>query len=116
MKRRVLMFRKQSHDSIQGICKAGTDVVYLGQPCTVDAKHGGGFVGEMELEIIISVGAHKFFHNLEKDPCRILRHDALSGIQEFIPNGTQSVEAIIHSLGLKVFQQVDDGMGYAEPP
>jgi hypothetical protein len=49
MKRRVLMFRKQSHDTIQGICRSGGDVVYTGQPCTVDAKHGGGFVGEMEL-------------------------------------------------------------------
>jgi hypothetical protein len=50
MARKVLHFTKNKTLAIQGICTAGGRGVTLGDVCDGSDRHGGGFVGDMEVQ------------------------------------------------------------------
>lgn len=50
MKRKVLYFKKNKLQAIQGVCNAGTLGIGIGFACDGGFRHGGGFVGDMEVQ------------------------------------------------------------------
>ena len=80
------------------------------------AGHPPEIMGQLELFDLVAVGPYQILHDGQEHPCGVLGQAAGRGVQHFVTQRAQGVEAIFQVSSLQRLEEVDDGVGDAKPP